>query len=84
MSTAEIIPLIHSLKHIEKLHLIDFLIGEVVQENEDNLKENEVEKYPQIDALALISNMAQPLGAMDLARNFDKYTNKVLLNDFRE
>jgi hypothetical protein len=84
MSTAEIIPLIHSLQHIEKLHLIDFLVGEVLQENEDNLKENEIEKHHQIDALALIANIAQPLGAIDLARNFDNYTNKVLWNDFRE
>ncbi|HMN30196.1 MAG TPA: type II toxin-antitoxin system Phd/YefM family antitoxin [Caldilineaceae bacterium] len=35
----------------------------------------------EIDALAAIAALAQPLGPADLARNFDTYTKRVLQNE---
>jgi hypothetical protein len=35
----------------------------------------------EVDALAEISAMAEPLGPVDLARNFDTYTGRVIADE---
>ncbi len=39
---------------------------------------------PAIDALAAIAALAQPIGPPDLARNFDLYAERVLINETSE
>ncbi len=41
----------------------------------------ETEPSEHIDALAEIAAMAQPMGPDDLARNFDRYTDRIIANE---
>ena len=84
MSIAEIIPLIQSLQHAEKLRLMAFLLSEIAQEDGVNLSQDIPINANQIDALAMLASIAQPIGPKDLARNFDHYTGRILVDDFDE
>jgi hypothetical protein len=43
--------------------------------------ESEAQADTGLDALAEIAAMAEPLGPADLARNFDTYTGRVILDE---
>lgn len=81
MSIAEIIPLIQLLKHDEKLYLMAFLLSEIAQEDSTNLGQNGLINIDPVDALTTLASIAQPIGPTDLARNFDRYTGKILVDN---
>lgn len=82
MSIAEIIPLIQSLQHAEKLRLMAFLLSEIAQDERVSLSQDAPINANQKDALAMLASIAQPIGPKDLARNFDHYTGRMLVDDF--
>jgi hypothetical protein len=43
--------------------------------------EPESQSEKSLDALAEIATMAEPLGPVDLARNFDTYTSRVITDE---
>ena len=77
MTITELYPQVQLLPHADKLRLMQFLISEFAREEQINL-ESSVEKSADInlDALKTIADMAQPLGAVDLSRNFRDYTGQ--------
>jgi hypothetical protein len=42
------------------------------------------DQRPEVDALAEIAALAQPIGPIDLDRHFDLYSERVLLNETSE
>jgi len=77
MTITELYPQVQLLPHADKLRLMQFLISEFAREEQISL-ESPVEKSANthLDALKTIADMAQPLGAADLSRNFSDYTGQ--------
>ena len=73
MSVTELFPAVHELRHADKFRLMEFLLHELAQEEGVSLSEPKTNQAEAIDALKILSSMAQPLGPEDLARNFDHY-----------
>jgi hypothetical protein len=76
MTITDLYPQIQALQHADKLRLMQFLITEFARDEQINLETTAITPTENIDALKAIANMAQPLGAEDLARNFGDYTGQ--------
>ena len=50
-----------------------FLLSEIAQEDGVNLSQDVPINANQMDALAMLASIAQPIGPKDLARNFDHW-----------
>jgi hypothetical protein len=81
MSFAELLPAIQALRHADKIRLMDFLVSQIASEEGIPLIDGPSTHSESIDALQHLSNMALPMGPEDLARNFDRYTGKVLSDE---
>lgn len=81
MSFIELLPAIQALQHADKIRLMDFLVSEIAGEEGISLDHSQPVVFESVDALQLLSGMAQPIGPGDLARNFDRYAGKVLSDE---
>lgn len=81
MSIAELLPAIQALRHDEKISLMGFLIAELADEEGVSLLGYPMDASEPIDALKMLSDMAQPIGPKDLSRNFDRHVGKVLFDE---
>ncbi len=81
MSIAELLPAIQALQHDEKIRLMEFLIAEIAVEEGVSLIKRPTDAPDSIDALKILSGMAQPIGPKDLSRNFNHYVGKVLADE---
>lgn len=84
MSIAELLPAIQALRHDEKISLMGFLIAQIADEEGISLLKHPMDAAESIDALKMLSEMAQPIGPRDLSRNFDRHVGKVLFDESAE
>lgn len=81
ISIADLLPAIQALQHNEKIRLMSFLIAEIANEEGVSLVRHPTDASESVDALEMLSGMAQPIGPKDLSRNFDRYVGKVLSDE---